>query len=643
MRLRLALLPVSCLCLAASFPLLWGNAAAQGNPSIVGRWSLYSNLPFFPVHTHLLPTGKVAVWPGDIQAGGVSGNDMHTWDPANGATVPVSSPGYDVFCTGHVFLADGRLFVVGGHIQNGVGLPNASTYDALNNLWTSVPPMSAGRWYPTATVLGNGDALVVSGSINNNIGENLLPSVYQVQSNTWRDLTSAQIFLGLYPRMHLAPDGRVFNSAPSVLTRSLNTSGTGGWSVIANHIVDVYRDYGSSVTYRAGRILVAGGADPPTATAEVIDLNAPIPAWRQVSSMAFPRRQHNAAVLPDGRVLVTGGTSGPGFNNPDTPVFAAEMWDPDAETWTTMASAQIPRLYHSTLVLLPDGRLLSTGGNGYTQPEVYEPPYLFAGARPTIGATPASVGHQQTFFVDTPDAAAVTQVSLVSLPSVTHAFDQNQRFNRLSFTRVAGGLNVVAPSANLAPPGPYMLFILNSNGVPSVASIVRIDRGRCWRPHAHVAVTKQRGGQWPWVHADGQRRRLCLWLGGPMERHGAHHDLRERLEAHGGDSGQRSRDGRVSSNHGLESGRRDFQHPGLSCQCVYGEPGDDRGGRHGHRHLEWARVAGRDGPDWPLRPGRSEFCLSRVDVRQLLTDSRQSPSQRLLPLSSAELIARWRL
>src|SRR6476659_5442241 len=187
MRLRLALLLVSCLCLAASFPLLWGNAAAQENPSVVGRWSPYPDLPFFPVHTHLLPTGKVAVWPGD---GGVSGNDMHSWDPTNGAIVPMSQPGYDVFCTGHVFLADGRLFVVGGHIQNLVGLPNASTYDALNNLWTSVPPMSAGRWYPTATVLGNGDVLVVSGSIDSTLGENTLPSVYQVQSNTWRDLTS---------------------------------------------------------------------------------------------------------------------------------------------------------------------------------------------------------------------------------------------------------------------------------------------------------------------------------------------------------------------------------------------------------------------------------------------------------------------
>ena len=473
MRLRLALLILFCLGLSAIFPLLWGNAAAQANPSVVGRWSPYPDLPFFPVHAHLLPTGKVAIWPGDITVGGASGNDMRWWDPANGTTVQASQPGYDLFCTGHVFLADGRLFVVGGHIQNGVGLPNASTYDAINNLWTTVPPMSAGRWYPTATVLGNGDVLVVSGAIDTNLGENSLPSVYQVQSNSWRDLTSAQILLDLYPRMLLAPDGSVFNSAPNLVSRSLNTSGTGGWSVVANHVVDAYRDYGSSVIYGAGKILVAGGADPPTATAEVIDLNAPVPAWRQVSSMAFPRRQHNVAVLPDGKVLVTGGTSGPGFNNPDTPVFDAEMWDPGSETWTTMASAQIPRLYHSILVLLPDGRLLSTGGNGYTATEVYEPPYLFAGARPTIRATPGSVTPQQTFFVDTPDAADITQVSLVSLPSVTHAFDQNQRFNRLSFTRVAGGLNVVAPSANLAPPGPYMLFILNSSGVPSVASIVR--------------------------------------------------------------------------------------------------------------------------------------------------------------------------
>jgi Domain of unknown function (DUF1929)/Calx-beta domain/Galactose oxidase, central domain len=474
MRFRLTLLSVFCLCLALLFPETSEDLAAQGNPSVVGRWSFFPDLPFFPIHVHVLPTGKVLMWPGDVSSpGGTSGNDVYSWDPATGATALLSRPGYDLFCAGHVFLADGRLFAAGGHIQLNVGLPNASTYDAFNNLWTRVPSMSAGRWYPTATVLGNGDVLVISGSINTSLGQNLLPSVFQVQSDTWRDLTSAQLGVDLYPRMHLAPDGRVFNSAPSTLSRLLNTSGTGGWTAVANHAVGVYRDYGSSVIYGAGKILVAGGGDPPTPTAEVIDLNAPNPAWRQVSSMASPRRQHSAQVLPDGKVLVTGGTSGAGFNNVSTPVFAAEMWNPTTESWTAMASAQLPRVYHSNLVLLPDGRLQSTGGNGITQVELFEPPYLFAGPRPTISAIPGSVGHDQTFFVGTADAASIAQVTLLSLPSVTHAFDHNQRFNRLSFTPAAGGLNVVAPSANLAPPGPYMLFILNSNGVPSVASIVR--------------------------------------------------------------------------------------------------------------------------------------------------------------------------
>ena len=466
---RIAFLPLSLLCVILLFPVLSRDIAAQGNPAIEGRWSFLPDLAFFPPHVHVLPTGKVMMWPGDTFG---SGNAVHLWDPTTGTTSLLSAPGYDLFCSGHVFLADGRLFAAGGHIEGGVGLPNASTYDPFNDLWTSVPTMNAGRWYPTATVLGNGDVLVVSGAIDNSLGENLLPAVFQVQSDTWRDLTNAQIYLDLYPRMHLAPNGRVFNSAPSTLSRYLDTSGTGTWSEVAAHSVDVYRDYGSSVNYGTGRILVAGGGDPPTNTAEIIDLNAPSPAWRQVPSMAFARRQLNTAILPDGKVFVSGGTSGHGFNNPDTPVFAGEMWNPATETWTTMASAQIPRLYHSALVLLPDARLLSTGGNNYTQTEVYEPPYLFAGPRPTITSTPGSVSHGQTFFVDTTDAASITQVTLLSLSSTTHAVDMNQRFNRLSFSGVAGGLNVVAPSANLAPAGPYMLFILNSSGVPSVAKIV---------------------------------------------------------------------------------------------------------------------------------------------------------------------------
>ena len=218
-----------------------------------------------------------------------------------------------------------------------------------------------------------------------------------------------------------------------------------------------------------------GGVDPPTSAAEVIDLNAPTAAWRLVASMANARRQINATLLPDGKVLVTGGTSGPGFNNTATPVFAAEMWDPATERWTTMASAQAPRLYHSAALLLPDGRVLTTGGDDITQVELYSPPYLFAGARPSITAVPAAVSFGQSYFVETPDAANIAKVRWIRLGSVTHAFNMNQRINSLSFSQAPGGLNVVSPSnPNLAPPGHYLLFILNANGVPSIAKIVQL-------------------------------------------------------------------------------------------------------------------------------------------------------------------------
>src|SRR4030095_4838703 len=215
--------------------------------------------------------------------------------------------------------------------------------------------------------------------------------------------------------------------------------------------------------------------DPPTQTAEVISLSALTPAWRAVGQMAIARRQINATLLPDGRVLVTGGSSGAGFNNTATPVFPAELCAPVTETWTTMDSATIPRLYHSAALLLPDGRVLTTGGNGYPDTEVYSPPYLFKGARPTITTAPATVTYGQSFFVGTPDGASVASVSLIRLGSVTHAFNMNQRVSRVALTTTHRGLDVVAPSsANLGRVGHYMLFIVNANGVPSVAEIMSL-------------------------------------------------------------------------------------------------------------------------------------------------------------------------
>jgi hypothetical protein len=252
--------------------------------------------------------------------------------------------------------------------------------------------------------------------------------------------------------------------------------------------------------YDEGKILYAGGGgnaiwaqspDPkigsPTNTAETIDLKAASPAWSRAGTMAFPRRHLNSTVLPDGTVLITGGTTGGGFVdiNPADAARAAELWDPKTNQWTTLASNSVMRVYHSVSLLMPDGTVLhGASGNALAGPvpvpdepnhEIFSPPYLFKGARPTIASAPATVAYGEAFAVATPNAAQVTDVRWIRLGSVTHAFDMSARANTLTFTRTGSGVSVTAPINPIqAPPGYYILFILNRNGVPSVGKIVRV-------------------------------------------------------------------------------------------------------------------------------------------------------------------------
>ncbi|HSV36094.1 MAG TPA: galactose oxidase-like domain-containing protein [Ramlibacter sp.] len=456
---------LSCL-LGAAALVAPGPATAQA--SSTGAWSRLQDLPVIPIHHQLLPTGKVMMF-------GRPGDQPYLLDPVTQALSTTPNAGYDLFCAGHAFLADGRMLVAGGHILDNVGLANTSVYDPFTNTWLRAPDMNAGRWYPTVTTLPNGDALVIAGQIDTTVGNNPLPQVYQAATNTWRDLTGAQLDLPMYPMMFVAPNGKVFMAGPSDYTRWLDTAGTGEWGWVGLSKFG-FRDSGSAAMYADGKVLlVGGGGDPPKSTAEVIDLNVPNPVWRTVASMSVARRHHNATLLPDGTVLVTGGTSGPGFDNAATPVQAAELWNPATETWTTLASASVPRIYHSTALLLPDGRVLTGGGDGNYAAEVFSPPYLFKGARPAMSAVPASIGYGQQFTVQSPDAASIQKVTLIRLPSVTHAFDQNQRMNILSFTPGSGTVGITAPpNANMAPPGHYMLFLVNGLGVPSLAAVVQL-------------------------------------------------------------------------------------------------------------------------------------------------------------------------
>ena len=437
-----------------------------------GQWSAVATWPTRAVHATLLPDGRVffvSYYAESLQP--------HVWDPGSNTFTTTAASSYALFCAGHTPLADGRVLIVGGHIADYTGYPHAVIYNPATNGLSSLPDMNTGRWYPTATTLPNGDVLVVSGDINSNTNVDTLPQVFQLSTHTWRNLTSAQLALPLYPSMMVAPNGKVFNAGPSRQSRYLDASGTGAWSNVAVTNFTGSRDYGPAVMYDAGKVAVFGGADPPTATAEVIDLNAATPAWKFTGSMHFPRRQHNAVVLPDGKVFIVGGSSAGGFDTSTSPVLPTEMWDPATGQFTVMASIAMYRGYHSTALLLPDGRVLSAGGNvGGPNAQLFSPPYLFAGARPAIASAPASAGYGQTVFVGTPDAASISSVTLLREASVTHTNNMSRGFSRLSFTKTSTGLNVTMPAnANLAPPGYYMLFILNSAGVPSVGSIIQIS------------------------------------------------------------------------------------------------------------------------------------------------------------------------
>jgi hypothetical protein len=343
------------------------------------------------------------------------------------------------------------------------------------------------RWYPAATTLSDGRILVTAGwqtTAHSNAG---ISEIYDPSTNNWTSLTNANNPFETYPFLYLLPDGRIvhFGGSEYATDTDVLDLNNVSWSVVDSNIVDG----GSATMYLPGKFMKAGSATdsqssgPSSNTTFALDMTQPSPAWRQTASMAYPRSFLNLTTLPDGTVLATGGETDRNGGTIANAVYAAELWSPATETWSTMASMHTPRECHGTALLLPDGRVLVSGmgadfGNvpDEKSAEFYSPPYLFKGPRPSITQAPAQIHPNTTFFVGTPDAATVAKVALIRTGAVTHFFDQNERYLPLTFAQTTGGLNVTGPiDTNLAPPGFYMLFIVNSTGVPSVAPFVQVQ------------------------------------------------------------------------------------------------------------------------------------------------------------------------
>lgn len=452
----------------------------------VGSWSSLLDWPIVAAHSILMRNNQVL-----IMDGWVAPNPTYVFDPSTNALTPKTNPfGLDIFCSGHAPLSDGRVIIAGGHgFGSVIGINATSVFDPANNSWKAGPSMNFARWYPSVTRLGDGRLVAISGNITATTWADT-PEIYDPVSNAWSQMSgvnTSQVHEEEYPLSFLLPNGKILTIAASAGRSYLLDPIVPSWAAVGG--ATLYN--GSAVMYLPGKILYSGGGTPlnstsaAQSTAQTLDLTAGNPTWQAAGTMNAARYAHTLTVLPDGKVLAIGG--GTTMNQSDVAggELSAEQWDPTTGQWTKLASMAVPRVYHSTAVLLPDGRVLSAGGGraeGTTSPaelnaQYYSPPYLFKGARPSITSAPSTASLGSTVSVVTPDAASIASVSLISLAADTHTLDMNQHFVPLAFSQGSGLLNVTMPgAASVAPPGDYMLFLVNGSGVPSVASLIQITR-----------------------------------------------------------------------------------------------------------------------------------------------------------------------
>src|SRR5262245_43505776 len=497
-------------CVAALFAVVWclllirpggspSRRAAEAQSTQSGQWTtLPYTMPINPIHVGLLRTGKVLIVAGsenDPNKHVESSSRAAVWDVQTG-TFAVQDLAWDVFCNGMAFLPDGRALIVGGTEQYDpfYGESRATIFDPATEQFSQVESMAHGRWYATATAMSDGRIMAFSG-LDETGATNKAVELYRIAFG-WSSQVFAPWTPPLYPWLHLLPNGTVFASGSGASSHIFNPA-TSSWTLnVAATRYGLSRSYGTSVLLPlvpqngyVPRVMIMGGHNPATATAEIIDLSQVTPQWRTVPPMSLPRIQMSAVILPNGKVLASGGS----INDEDggTASRAADLFDPATETWSPAGVAAFARLYHSVALLLPDATVVTAGSNPTRgtyedRIEIWKPPYLFTtdgsgnvvpAPRPTIGAAPARVGYAGSFQVQSPNAVDIGSVVLMRSGSPTHAFDMEQRMVGLTFSTAGGTTLTVSgpPDARVAPPGYYMLFILNRQGVPSVARFVQVS------------------------------------------------------------------------------------------------------------------------------------------------------------------------
>lgn len=439
------------------------------------------------VHAAMCHTGKVLFV--------TASETTLLWNPNDTTAASFENPnnqphlmpgGYSQLCGHHVFLSSGKLLSVGGGGYGSNPLARAGyVFDPPSKTWTRTQnDMSEYKWYPTAVALGDERVLVTCGNRGGAM------EVYTEWSNSFATVSGdTRGFPNLYPGLHLLPSHSIFYSRtgwgdagaggmpgndPQSAYFSFTADRAGAWTNIQNAMAN--RTKGMSVMILANtppyvRIMVIGGVGGNQNSYEIADVSALSGATSWSAPIPFPdgqgRSVGSAVLLPDGTVFVCGGV--PATNSP------CASFDPAANTWSARAELPSVRDYHSAALLLPSGQVMMAGWRN-SKIEIFDPPYMFRGARPVISAAPALVHHGQSFAIASPDAATITKVVLVRPMAVTHQTDSEQKVIEMANAHDHANpdqIRVTAPDGghphSYAQKGYYMLFALNAQGVPSVA------------------------------------------------------------------------------------------------------------------------------------------------------------------------------
>jgi hypothetical protein len=508
------------------------RASAQSD----GSWDSPVNQPLqtTTVHAALIGGGKVLWIMGSGSKSNVDGPYYHgIWNP-NGSFGSTNTLSDDLFCCGMATLANGNVLLAGGTLDNDDQTLNGKwhggkfAYEANFSSGSigNRTEMAAGRWYPTCVTLPDGKVFVVQG-VDEYGCRNMLVEFYDPGPKSWQiklDPAGSGNYcvgscatayypeagspcygpgiapsLSLYPRMHLMPSGLIASVGYWTTDRVYDPN-TFRWVWSGN--TTIQRTWGASVLCplqnvdtEKGKILVCGGSrslDPATNTAEIAEPSGTFGLTRRsVQSMQYARRYVGPVILPTGQIVIFGGSSR--LNGGESPVLYPEMFDPVSETWTVWPAATVPRMYHQVSLLLHDGRVWTAGTwlakADEVRVEIFNPWYV-SETRPTISGDPTGGAYGGTITIPTPNASDITKVSLVKVSATTHHYNTDQRLIWLQIeSKTPLTVTVKAPINNkLAPPGYYLIHVLNSAGVPSVGTFIKIPGSANNPPTTYISI-----------------------------------------------------------------------------------------------------------------------------------------------------------